>query len=199
MQSLKTYNMTKIIAFIFLILNFGCTTNNHKSTPIENSKTTNDVLDYPFQTKKIINEAFEVYLQIDSISIDKYALAATMKLDEGSYIISPFSKDDFYLPFTITIDDSKFLQPSDELFEFPMSVEELDTIINKQVRFVRANTTFTQNLNVMSQEDFEVAGLIEFLIEPQCIPYDVEFVISKNSGEVKVEKTKVFISKEYKL
>lgn len=198
--------MTKIINIIlplFLIFNYSCTTNNHKSvnpnpSSIENSKTVNDVLDYPFQTKKVIAKAFEINLDIDKSNDTQYSLTVDFKLDKGSYIISPFSKDDFYLPFSIAINESKFIQPG-QLLEAPITVEELDTIINKQVRFVRENTTFTQNIKVLNQDDFEVTGLIEFLIEPQCIPYDVEFVISKNSGKLNVEKTKTYISKEYKL
>jgi hypothetical protein len=44
-----------------------------------------------------------------------------------------------------------------------------------------------------------VSGLIEFLLEPSCVPYDVEFVSSYRSGVMKVKKIKTSISKEYKL
>lgn len=38
-------------------------------------------------------------------------------------------------------------------------------------------------------EDFETHGLFFFVLEPFCIPYEVGFSISHNSGEIKIWKT----------
>ena len=74
---------------------------------------------------------------------------------------------------------------------------ELDTILKEPVRFIRENTTFKQTLRPTSNGDFEVSGLVEFLLEPSCIAYDVTLIISSCNGEMSVVKTNTEISSEY--
>ena len=85
------------------------------------------------------------------------------------------------------------------MIETPNSVEEFDPIIEAPVKFVRVNTTYQKRLKITKGEDFEVDGLVEFLLEPICVPYDVAFKISYKNGKMKVEKTKTVISSEYKM
>jgi len=65
------------------------------------------------------------------------------------------------------------------------------------VRFVRENTVYKQNIKLLSEEDFEVSGLIEFLLEPICKPYSVEFMLTYNAGTMRVEKIKTAV--DYKI
>ena len=74
---------------------------------------------------------------------------------------------------------------------------ELDTILKEPVRFIRENTTFKQTLKSTSNGDFEVPGLVEFLLEPSCIAYDVTLIISSHNGGMSVVKTNTEISSEY--
>jgi hypothetical protein len=75
-------------------------------------------------------------------------------------------------------------------------VLELDTILKETVRLNRENTTFKQTLRATSNADFEVSGLVDFLLEPSCIAYDVTLIISPCNEEMSVVKTNTEISSE---
>ncbi len=176
--------------FFFLLLSIGSLTAFYQS-----NKSEVIVKD---EVSKQIEAPFGIDLVIDKIDDDQYNFGVTIQLEKGSYVISPFSNDDIYGHFEISIDENKNFLSDKTLLEIPSSVEEMDPIIKEKVKFVRVNTTYKQKVQRLSKNDFEVAGLIEFVLEPSCIPYDVEFVISNRSGKMEVEKTKTSISKEYK-
>lgn len=141
---------------------------------------------------------FELDLKIVELDEHHFQLVSTIDLAEGSYIISPLSKDSFYLPYTHTISKNDSVMPIADLVEFPESVVELDSLIEKKVRLVRTKTVFTQAYKILQQENFIVKGLIEFLVEPSCIPYDLTFDIKNQSGVLTIENEKLIISAEYK-
>ena len=186
--------MKTIITLIVVCLGLSCTTK--KAERQELDKT--NLVVKTVESKKM-DEPFNIIMQMNKINGEHYSLSATIELDSGSYVISPYSTDDFYLPFSMVINDTSALIVQGDLSETPASVEEHDPYLNLSIKVVRVNTTYQQHLKIASKDDFEVAGLIEFLLEPSCVPYDVEFTISSRSGKLEVKKTKTFISKEYKL
>ncbi len=171
--------MTRLFTFFFLALSINCI---GQSFPFDKS-----------------DGSFDIALEIDQLENDQYNLVASITLDEGTFIISPFSEDGVYGNFSLSLAENSHLSTDHTLLEIPASVEELDPIVNKLVKFVRVNTTYKQHLEVNTEKDFEVAGLIEFVFEPSCVPYDVAFVLSYRSGVLEVKQTKTSISKEYKV
>lgn len=196
-NSSKILKIETIITLLIGCLGLGCSTD--KTTIQEEQKPDKINLIVKDSDIRKKDDSFDIILQMNKINDEHYSLSATIELNSGSYVISPYSTDDFYLPFTMVMNESPALVVQGDLMETPVSVEEQDPYLNKPIRVVRKNTTYTQNLKVVSKDDFEASGLIEFLLEPSCVPYDVEFNISSNDGELEVQKTKTFISKEYKL
>ncbi|MFT4779972.1 MAG: hypothetical protein ACJAU0_000139 [Flavobacteriales bacterium] len=143
-------------------------------------------------------QAFDIELDLLQESQSSYTLVVALSMDSGSYVISSFSEDEFYLPFDVTMKSSSNLKFGNELRENPPSIEEYDAIIEKNVRFVRENTTFSQEMKVLSTNDFQVEGEIQFMIEPQCIPYAVDFLIIQEEGLLKVSEIKTQIHSSYK-
>ena len=141
---------------------------------------------------------FELQFELDKTE-KGYTLNMVLDLAKGSYIISPFSQDSFYLNYTITYTEADGYLQIGEIQEFPTAIEELDPYIEKRVKLVRTNTVYTQNLLTVSNEDFEVSGIVEFLVEPSCIPYDINFVITQTDGLLTIKNDEPIISSEYKL
>ncbi|MFK8005858.1 MAG: M56 family metallopeptidase [Saprospiraceae bacterium] len=146
-----------------------------------------------------IKESFDVLFQVDQLNEMEYNLSTTIILNKESYIISPFSKDTTYGHFYFTLPNNEHFVSDNQLLETPNSVEEFDPILEAPVKFVRVNTTYQRKIKLTGQDDFEVTGIVEFLLEPICIPYDVQFKISYKNGKMNVEKTKTVISSEYKM
>ena len=182
--------MNKILIFLLLIVT-TLSLSAYKYASTNNTPTKEN-------TSKVALKPFDIKFNIESLKANEYNLAATVKLNKGDYIISPFSTDGFYLNFSMKLDNSTHFLIDGELTESPKSIPEVDPIINKPVRFVRANTIFKQKLKVEKQGDFEVSGLVEFLLEPSCVPYDVAFVLASKAGKMTVKDVKITISEEYK-
>lgn len=197
MYHLKILVAKAIITMLMACLGLSCNMDEVVTQTQENPDKVNLVI--KTNEHSGIDDSFDIILQIDKITDEHYRLSATIELDSGTYIISPFSRDGFYSYFDMVISDNSALITQGDLSETPVSVEEYDDIIDLPVRLVRETTTYTQKLKVVSKDDFEVSGLVEFLLEPSCVPYDVEFTITSRSGKLDVQKTKTFISEEYKL
>ncbi len=133
---------------------------------------------------------FEISFKIEKIDAEHYNLIAAIDLDSSCFVVSPYSPDNILLPVSLTIPLNKLLTTDSTLIEFPITTEEYDSITEEQVRYARVNTTCTQKLILNSQDDFEVSGQVDLMIEPICIPYRIDFIISNTNGELTVAKTK---------
>jgi hypothetical protein len=178
--------MKNSLTLLFVCLNIACGT---KTKQVKVAVNTQEVI--------VENAPFNIEFQLEEKEAGIYSLATILELDSGSYVISPFSEDDFYGPFKISILDSTHLFVDESLIEIPQSVEENDPYINVPVRFVRENTVYKQNIKLLGEEDFEVSGLIEFLLEPSCKPYSVKFILSYYADTMRVEKIKTAV--DYKI
>lgn len=177
--------MKKLVLSIAVLFTIACQEKQENANPIKSTVENN-----PHGT-------FDVELQLERLSNDEYFIVTNLSLDGGAYVISPYSKDDTYLPFGITFLDNKHFAESQLLIENPKSVDEIDPILNTPVKFVRENTIYKQKITLNGSEDFESSGLIEFLLEPICIPYNIEFTITSKNGEMSVAKTNTAIAANY--
>jgi hypothetical protein len=142
---------------------------------------------------------FDITFDVEAVAVDKFSLSFALELAEGQYTISPFSEDGFYLPITISwLSPDVYFVPG-RLEETPRSVYEFDMIIEKQVRFVKENTTYTQYFDWTPRGDTNMKCMVELLVEPSCIPYDVHFDLVSKNGEVSVNNITIIVSPEYKL
>jgi len=184
---------TRVITFFFLLVSIACgTVESQDSIPDE-------VTFLKFDDFKIGDYPFDVKLEMEEINEEEYFITTTIVLlKKGSYIVSPFSKDSTYMHFALLIEDQEHFTINDDLLEIPSSVEEFDPILDMQVRFVRVPTVYKQKIKITNQADFEMSGLVEFLVEPACVPYHVEFSISQIDGKIIIEKTKTSFHPSYK-
>lgn len=148
--------------------------------------------------RDITKQEFDVNFRLDELKGDKYSLSVSLQFENEAFVISPFSQDSVYGHLSLTIPPSENLVINKSLTEIPPSIPEIDPIINQPVRFVKDHTTYQKALKVISQNDFKVSGVVEFVLEPICVPYDVHFTIIQKDGKMKVEKTSSIISSEYK-
>jgi len=125
---------------------------------------------------------FDVQLQLEKLENNNYNLLVTIDMEKGSYIISPSSPDSFYMHFDIFFEKNKNFIVDKELLEIPKSLPEIDPVLNTPVHFVREKTVYKKKFELMTKSDFEEKGMVEFLLEPSCIPYNIEFVLANNSG-----------------
>lgn len=178
--------MTKVTTTIFLIFSLGLIFNFYVSAK-----------DHSLQFKSI-EFPFDISFHTEKIKNDQFYLVTTLEVDSGSYFISPFSSDDILMHFSINLDSNQFINPDDQLLEIPSPREEYDSVLEQKVKYVREKTTYKRKITLTSKDDFKASGLVEFLVEPRCVPYHVAFEIIHQSGQLKIAKTKTTIPSFYK-
>ncbi len=145
-----------------------------------------------------INLPFELELLVNKMDDLQFELIATIETEEGSYIVSPFSPDTILMHFGIFFEETDDLEINAPLIETPISQEEYEAVLESNVRYIREKTTYSQKMKVVSQEDFTTTGTVEFLVEPSCIPYVVDFILSHQNGKMTIHKTKTRTHPSYK-
>lgn len=182
--------MLKIsILAILLPIVFGVScANNENETAVDDIVQLEDTVSLLNQAETS-DEPFDIALQIDKIDDDVYVLAITMEIDSGSWVVSPLAYNYPYGKMDISITDKGHLVKEDSLLEIPESKEVFDPVFEESYKLIEEKTIFTQKLKVLTQDDFEVSGLIWFVLEPICDPYEVAFIISYKSGEMEIDKS----------
>lgn len=142
--------------------------------------------------------AYEISYEIREGRKNELTLKINLKLQKGSYVISPHSRDTIYGHITLSLDDNSFLEKKGDMKESPMSTKEFDPIIKGDVHFIREDTKFEQSYLLKNAEDFKVKGNLWFVLEPECAPYDNHFEIIKKDGNVSIKKLGSSYSEGYK-
>ncbi|TBN06727.1 hypothetical protein EYD45_02260 [Hyunsoonleella flava] len=142
-----------------------------------------------FEAFSPTSNPYKTSLRLQPSWDNRYNLIVDMELIQGAYFISPNSTRDFKGKFTIELETSPDIKLIDGLIEYPLTKEENDPhpFVNGKVNWVRENTTYTQKIKLMTDEDFTVRGLIRFTIEPRCTLEKIPIVIFMDKGELKFE------------
>ncbi len=185
--------MNKVLAFTGLLFTIGCASDSQQESPV-----TELIPAMAISDGQLLEEQFDIQVALDE-NEGQASLSVALKIDAGSFVVSPHATDSVYGHFTISIVENEALSFSGEVIETPNSVKEFDPVLEDSVKFIRVNTDFSQAINSNIEGDFDVPGMIEFVLEPKCVPYDVEFVITQVDGKLSVVKTKTVISSEYKM
>ncbi len=185
--------MYKFIILIVLVLGTSC--NSGKQQPqMAFASIEVDAPVFGPQLKTVEKKAivttdlYELKLEINPLKNDIHDLVINMKLKNDSYYVSPNSKGDFTGIFSLVIKDEGHIEQITKLIETPLSVEEYDPhpFVNGPVNWVRENTTYNQQLQVKSQSNFLVSGVIQFTIEPKCTLEKIPFIIYYQEGKMRI-------------
>ncbi|PNQ73076.1 hypothetical protein C1T31_08785 [Hanstruepera neustonica] len=142
-----------------------------------------------FDQPDLNRELFAVAFRAEAQSHSLYNLIVDMRLKDGGHFVSPNATGYFSGKFTMVIDDTDAFEVIGKLIENPLTKEELDLhpFINGPVNWVRENTTYTQQIQLNTENSFEVHGYIQFTIEPACTLEKIPFIIKQNDGVLKFE------------
>ena len=133
-------------------------------------------------------EPYELKLEVKKLKNNTYNLIIKMELEKDAHYVSPNSKGDFSGQFAVFIDSNTYLTSNGKLSESPLAKEIYNPFGDGKVSFVKDNTTHTQELTVTNKSDFEVSGLIQFVIEPRCTMEKINFTITNRSGNLTIKK-----------
>lgn len=108
------------------------------------------------------------------------ALAVSVDVPEGSYVISALSDRDYLGKFQVSWSDSS-VQASSALIETPVSMpgwEPWDRVYTPMLfspAVLRQKWRFPTELDTLK-------GQVFFVLEPQCVPYALDFEVATATG-----------------
>jgi hypothetical protein len=127
---------------------------------------------------------YTAIIRIDKQSNKEHLLSIQMNLKKNAYFVSPTESGAFTGKFTIVLTEPQYIQSIGSIIETPLSkVDEKEGF----VKLVRENTHYKQSLKVLSKENFEVYGYIQFTIEPRCSLEKIPFMLSYVDGKLSVK------------
>ena len=85
--------------------------------------------------------------------------------------------------------DLPLLMPAGELTERPESTWEVEHFSQLDIRVLRQDTEMRLPMRATSSRDFEAKGQVFFVLEPLCMPFEVDFTVGRRAGVWTVEST----------
>ena len=182
--------MRYAIFLLGLLIFLGCANDNQvQETQINKFSTHNKPYELNFLNEiQKKNPSFDLALSLDQISSSSLTLTATLVLDSGDYVVSPYTSQDFLGVFDMSILDSSDLHFVGELIEFPPPSAFRVPFDDLPVLCYTSSTRISRSVEILSNTDFESYGEIFFVHEPSCFPYVISFSILRKSGIFSVTK-----------
>ncbi len=191
--------MIKYIIFsVTLLLTFSCKKENKEENKlqeatIQNVKTNNytspyynNSFDYDIYKNK---NPYELTMKTFKIDHRKHSFEIDIKLHQGAFFVSPKSKGDFKGKFSVIFTKNTHIKLENGIKETPISKEVFDAhpYVNGYVNWVKEHTTYHKNYTIQTpEENFTVAGVIKFVIEPRCTLEEIPFILVHEHGELRI-------------
>ena len=182
--------MNNNLFYGLLILSFNYNCSKVNSQDIANNTTVQDSVYVGFThfSDDLVKEdaLYTAIIRVDKQKDNEYVFSVQMNLKKDSYFVSPNAKGHFSGKFSIVLTEPEKIRTIGAILENPLSNEENDKS-EGLVNFVLQNTNYNQTLKVLTNENFEVYGYIQFTIEPRCTMEKVPFILSFVDGKLSMK------------
>jgi hypothetical protein len=179
-------NNNLFFGLLLLSFNYNCAEVNSQDMA-QNTKAVDSVYVGPTHfSDDLVREdpLYTAIVRVDKQSYKEHLLSIQMNLKKDGYFVSPTEPGSFTGKFTIVLTEPQHLQTNGAIIETPLSkVDENEGF----VKLVRENTHYKQSLKVLTNENFEVSGHIQFTIEPRCTLEKIPFILSYVDGKLSLK------------
>jgi len=134
---------------------------------------------------------FGLAFEVEAVAGEEDA-TLVMELDlfqEEDWVVSTHSTDSMFGKVDVRFLDLPLLMPAGELTERPESTWEVEHFSQLDIRVLRRDTEMRLPVRATSDLDFEAKGQVFFVLEPLCMPFEVDFTVGRRAGVWAVEST----------
>jgi len=187
--------MNRIIICLLLFTFLSCKNTKQNTELAINLKTIEDTSEIikpeygPLFTATIPNRSsYETGLKIEQGENNTYLLVVDMKLLDGAYYASPFSKKSLDGNFKITIKNENKIELTGTLSETPSTLDAQNgyPLVNSPINWVRDNTKYKQPFELITEKDFKIQGTVEFVLQPRNTEEFIPFTIESKDGKLEI-------------
>ncbi len=177
--------LMSMIGLAVMSASFIACTMDEEAVPVE--EISEELVKEEMLEDKEARQNFELNFSIEKEGKQNY-LITELILEEDSWVASPKSEDGMLGKIDFSSQDSTLLTFEGDISEDPESIEEYDEVIEENVRRVEGTTLFRQYITPHQRADFKVFCVMFMVVEPSCLPWEIEFKITQTNGELSVEK-----------
>jgi hypothetical protein len=125
---------------------------------------------------------------------EKEGVEATLVMDldlfqKEDWVVSTHSTDSMFGKVDVRFLDLPLLMPAGVLTERPEPTWEVEHFSQLDIRVLRQDTEMRLPVRSTSDRDFEARGQVFFVLEPLCMPFEVDFMVGRRAGAWVVERT----------
>ncbi len=142
----------------------------------------------------IYNNSIKENFKVDFTLDENNAIVATITPGEGAFFASPESKESLKGYAQLQLEENDFIHTDGSYIESPVSRKSFDPFSQGYINWVYEKTSYTYGTCRKVEEDFEVAGNMCFVIEPECNRYEVGFLLKNTNGKLTIQKTNTVIN-----
>uniref|UniRef100_UPI00404A32C4 hypothetical protein n=1 Tax=Flavobacterium sp. TaxID=239 RepID=UPI00404A32C4 len=180
--------MKNVIFFFCLLIMLSCKVNTNTESifaQIPESEL-NSQTNY---NSNLPAEPYELKLNTHQLSNTIYDLEITILLYNDAYYASSNAKKDLKGKFTFFIESNDSFILKKNLTETPLTNKKYISSTNDKglTSWIGVDTSYKQNIEITTQEDFQVNGYIQFTIEPRCTFENIPIIISYKKDFLKFE------------
>lgn len=179
-------NNNLFFCLLLLSFNYNCAEVNSQDMA-QNTKAADSVhVGQTHFSDDVVREdpLYTAIVRVDKQSDKEHLLSIQMNVKKNGYFVSPTEPGAFTGKFSIVLTEPQHLQTNGPIIETPLSkVDENEGF----VKWVRENTHYKQSLKVLTNENFEVSGHIQFTIEPRCTLEKIPFILSYVDGKLSLK------------
>lgn len=177
-------NNSLFYGLILLSFNYNCAQEPQEIASIAVMRDSIYVGPTHFSDDVVRDDAlYSAIIRVDQKENNEYVLSVQMNLKKNAYYVSPTEHRHFSGKFAIVFTEPQNVISHGIILESPLSkVDEKEGFVH----LVRRNTNYKQTLKVLSTENFEVMGHIQFTIEPRCTLEKIPFVLFFEYGKLRV-------------
>ena len=139
-----------------------------------------DSADGLYTLESTLPDGFDIAVS-GAVQGDTLTLEVSVDIPEGAYVISALSERNYMGKFSVTWTDST-IHPVSALIESPASISGWEPFDQVYTPMLFAPTVITQDWHLPdSTGPFD--GKVFFVLEPQCVPYALNFQVEKTGME----------------
>ncbi|MGY8917451.1 MAG: hypothetical protein ACKVJ6_04190 [Flavobacteriales bacterium] len=178
----------RIIFISLLIICTSC------SEDVSSDSRNSDIIQMDvFKDVNDVSPPFGLDFSLVQTSPSNPTLSIVLTLDTGDYVISPTTPQDFMGVFNLSFRDSSGVEVLRGIQAFPTPIDKVYPFDDNPIKCFVGTTLISHKLKIEKEGDFEAYGTVFFVHEPSCYPYEVSFLLSRQLGNLSIEKLQTII------
>jgi len=176
--------MNKLAVILLILLTISWTTYNYETSTTDDISSTEKK--EPRNLVMVNDDLYNLEIELITSENNKHVLVISIELNKSSHLISNQNKRDIKGKFSMDLANYANLNFNNNACGKTQSVKKFypHPFVDESINWKYENKVYTQSLNLLSKNDFEVVGTLKFKLEHLGTLEKIPFVLSYKNGSL---------------